>query len=172
VTSRLAQRYPSYRFHFFNRGINGNRVRDLRARWQRDCIDLKPDIISIYIGINDTWRRYDHGDPTSVDAFHSDYAAILDRTAAMCDAQLILCEPFVVPYPDDRKAWREDLDPKIDVIRTLAREYGACYVPLDGVFAAASCKLPCSYWTEDGVHPTAAGHELIADVWLRFVLDF
>ena len=107
-----------------NRGISGNRVVDLNARWQEDCLDLKPDWVSIYIGINDTWRRYDSGDPTSTEDYKAGYRKLIERTKGALDAKLILVEPFVPPHPEDRRVWREDLDPKITAVRELAVEYG------------------------------------------------
>ena len=161
--------HPELRVKFLNRGVSGNRVQDLVARWTPSCIDLKPNWVSILIGINDCWRRYDSNDPTSVESFENDYRSILHKTVATNDAGLILLEPFVLPHPADRVAWREDLDPKIDAVRRLAREFKAVYIPLDGIFAAASTRVEPSYWAEDGVHPTAAGHALIAKEWLRAV---
>ena len=80
-----------------------------------------------------------------------------------------MIEPFVLPHPEDRIAWREDLDPKIHVVRKLALEYGALLVPLDGLFAAACSKAEPAYWAGDGVHPSLAGHELIADAWIKAI---
>jgi lysophospholipase L1-like esterase len=161
--------YPEKNVRFLNRGISGNRARDLRARWQPDCLDLNPTWVSILIGINDTWRRYDSHDPTPVEDFEADYRAILAATRRDLHARLMLMEPFVLPNPKDRGQWREDLDPKIAVIRKLAREFEAIYVPLDGLFAAAATQREMSFWLPDGVHPTAAGHALIAQAWLRAV---
>ncbi len=167
IASRLWAARPELNLRVLNRGISGNRSRDLRARWQEDALDLKPDMVSILIGINDTWRRYDRNDPTPADRFDRDYRAILESTrAALGDIPLILLEPFLLPYPDDRRGWRDDLDPKIAVVRDLAREFGATLVPLDGIFAAASAVRDCAYWTSDGVHPTVAGQGLIAKAWL------
>ncbi len=161
--------YPERHVTFLNRGISGNRVVDLRGRWQADALALNPTWISILIGINDTWRRYDSHDPTSAQAFEADYRAILDSTRRSSQARLILMEPFLLPVPDDRTAWRDDLDPKIAVVRRLARDYGALFVPLDGVFAAASVQREMAFWLPDGVHPTPAGHALIAQAWLGAV---
>ena len=82
-----------------------------------------------------------------------------------------MIEPFVLPVPEDRKLWREDLDPKINVVRELARKFGALLVPLDGIFAQASMLAPSSYWAPDGVHPSPAGHALIAKAWLKAVRE-
>lgn len=169
VAAWFSAAYPEKRVRFLNRGISGNRVRDLRQRWQRDCLDLRPTWVSILIGVNDTWRRYDSGDPTSAEAFERDYRAILMATRDRLDARLIICEPFLLPVPDDRIAWREDLDPKIAAVRRLAREFDALYIPLDGLFAAAATRREPAFWLPDGVHPTPAGHALIAQAWLRTV---
>lgn len=170
MTAGLFQsKYPEKQVKFINRGISGNRVKDLQNRWQQDCIDLKPTWVSIYIGINDTWRRYDRNDPTSTESYAAGYRDLIVQTKEKLDAKLILIEPFVLPVPEDRKNWREDLDPKINVVRELAREFNALYVPLDGLFAQASTQASPAYWAPDGVHPSPAGHALIANAWLNVV---
>lgn len=161
--------HPDKQVTFLNRGISGNRVKDLQDRWQADCLDLKPTVVSIYIGINDTWRRYDRNDPTTAEQYEAGYRDIIGKTLKGLDAKLVLIEPFVLPVPEDRKTWREDLDPKISVVRELAREFGARYVPLDGLFAQASTRAESAYWAPDGVHPSPAGHALIANAWLQAV---
>ena len=161
--------YPEKRVRFINRGIGGNRAKDLQARWKEDCLGLKPDVVSILIGINDVWRRYDSGDPTSLEAFEKSYRDILTRTKNELNARMILIEPFVLPVPDDRSRWREDLDPKIHAVCRLAREFGATYIPMDGLFARASAIREPAFWAGDGVHPTPAGHALIARAWLKAV---
>jgi len=169
IAARLGHMYPEKKLTFMNRGISGNRAVDLQARWDKDCLDLKPTWVSIYIGINDTWRRMDSGEETTAEQFEASYRDLIERTRKSLDAKLILIEPFVLPVPEDRKGWRTDLDPKIHIVRELAREYGALLVPLDGLFAAASVKAESAYWAPDGVHPSSAGHALIADAWLRTV---
>lgn len=161
--------HPEMRVRFLNRGIGGNRVKDLKARWQADCLDLKPDVVSIMIGINDTWRRYDSNNPTSVADYESGFRDILTQSQNQ-GSKLIIIEPFVLPVPEDRATWREDLDPKIDAARRLAREFGALYIPLDGIFAQAAAVREPAFWAADGVHPTPAGHALIAQSWLRAVM--
>lgn len=169
VAAWFSALYPARHVRFLNRGISGNRAKDLRARWQRDCLDLDPTWVSILIGINDTWRRYDSNDPTPVAVYEDNYRAILEQTRDRLDAQIIILEPFVLPTPPDRVAWREDLDPKIAVARKLAREFGATFVPLDGPFASAATRREMDFWLPDGVHPSPAGHALIAQTWLRAV---
>lgn len=169
IAAWFSAAYPEKNVKFINRGISGNRVKDLVARWEEDCIKLKPSLVSILIGINDCWRRYDSNDPTSVEDFKAGYRKILSQIRENLDAQILICEPFVLPYPEDRKQWREDLDPKIQAVRELAREFKTLYVPLDGLFAAASTKREPEFWAADGVHPTQAGHALIAQAWLKAV---
>lgn len=161
--------YAEMNITFYNRGISGNRVKDLKERWQTDCLDLKPDLVSILIGINDCWRRYDSNDPTSVDDFKNTYREILTQVRQNTNAGIILCEPFLLPVYEHQNAWREDLDPKIHAVRELAREFGTMYLPLDGIFAQACAKREPSFWAADGVHPTPAGHALISKVWLEMV---
>lgn len=161
--------HPEKGVRFLNRGISGNRAKDLRARWTEDCIALKPDVVSIMIGINDTWRRFDRNDPTSAEDYARDYRHILARVRDELGAKLVVIEPFVLPHPEDRKAWREDLDPKIQAARELAREFNAIYIPLDGLLAAACTKAAPAFWAADGVHPTQAGHAFVARAWLQAV---
>ena len=162
--------YPERRVTFINRGVSGDRVQNLKSRWQEDCIALKPDWVSILIGINDTWRRYDSNDATSAEDYAKDYRFILSSIKeSLPDTKIIICEPFVLPSPADRKQWRADLDPKIQEAREIAREYNTIYIPLDGIFAKASTSAEPEYWAADGVHPTLPGHALIAQNWLRAI---
>jgi acyl-CoA thioesterase I len=169
VAAWFSALYPERNVHFLNRGISGNRAQDLCTRWQVDCLDLTPTWVSILIGINDTWRRYDSNDPTSAEVYENNFRAILAQTRDKLDANIIILEPFVLPTPPDRAAWRVDLDPKIAVARRLAREFDARFVPLDGPFAAAATQREMNFWLADGVHPAPPGHALIAQAWLRAV---
>lgn len=166
VAASFAARYPQRQVQFLNRGVSGDRVRDLHARWEKDCLALQPDWVSILIGINDTWRRYDRHDPTSVEAFTAAYRALLEATIAR-GIRVILCEPFLLPVSAKQRAWREDLDPKIGAIRQLAQEYRAWFLPLDELFAQAATRRKPTFWMPDGVHPSPAGHALIAQAWLE-----
>lgn len=169
VGSWFSAMFPEKRVTFLNRGISGNRAKDLEARWQTDCLNLKPTWVSIMIGINDTWRRYDGNDATSTEAYEKSCRNILTLTKNQLRAKLVLIEPFVLPVPEDRKQWRVDLDPRIHVVRSLAREFGAVLVPMDGIFAEAATRREPAYWAGDGVHPSLPGHALIAQSWLKAV---
>ena len=141
----------------------------LRERWQPDALALEPTVVSILVGVNDTWRRFGSGEVTSVEEYEEHYRAVLDVTRDRLDPRFVLIEPFVLPVAPVTPAWREDLDPRIHVVRRLATEHGAVLVPADGLFAAAATRTPPETWAFDGVHPTPAGHGLLAEAWLRAV---
>jgi len=164
LAAQLGSDYAELDLRFLNLGISGNRAKDLKARWKEDCLSFKPDIVSILIGVNDVWRRYDSNDPTSTADFRSSCLSILQALQPL-NCQIVIMEPFLLPVPEDRKAWREDLDPKIHAVRELASEFADVYVPLDGIFASAACRRENKYWAPDGVHPSAQGHALIACSW-------
>lgn len=154
-------------YHLINRSVSGDRAKDLRARWQEDCLDLHPDAVSILIGINDTWRRYDSDDPTGDDAFEADCRALLEPLWE-ADVATLLVVPFLLDVNEQVSRMREDLRGKQAVVRRLAEEYGATLVDADALFSLAcreQGKAP-AFYAEDGVHPTEAGHRLLAEwVW-------
>lgn len=149
-----------------NTGISGNRVNDLEDRWNSDCIALRPDVLTILIGINDTWRRYDNDDPTSAEAFDAGYRRLLTRVRDELGCPVVLMEPFLTPVRADQHRWREDLDPKIEVVRQLARDFETTLLPTDRVMSDAAERLGADAVAYDGVHPTPLGHRLLADTWL------
>lgn len=153
-----------------NVGTSGHRLVDLVARWERDVIQARPTRVSIAIGINDTWRRYDDNDPTSAEAFEADYRSVLVRTREATGAALVLCEPFLLPVESHMEEWRADLDPKIAVVRRLAHEFDALLVPFDVALRELARTRPMTDLAGDGIHPTALGHRVMADLWLDKVL--
>ena len=162
---------PETNAKFINRGISGNRVSDLKARWQEDCIDLKPDIVSILIGVNDTWSYDECKCCTPVSEFKQDYHYLLSQVRERLNAKIILCEPFLIPFREEQRTLlRKNLEPEINAVRELAAEFEATLIPLDNIFAEAVKKQDKSFWLFDGVHPTQNGHALIAQNWLKAVL--
>lgn len=150
---------------FVNLGISGNRTGDLVRRWSEDCIQLQPDVVSILIGINDTWRAFDSNDPTDTEAFEENYRSILERTKSETNAKLLILEPFLADADLSKRCYRADLDPKITVVRRLAMEYADAFIPLDGLIAAASVGRGApepAYFVPDSVHPSPEGAQLIA----------
>jgi acyl-CoA thioesterase I len=159
----IADKLPQRRV--INVGISGNRVVDLRDRWLIDVVEQQPDILTVYVGINDTWRRYDENDPTPAASFEDDYRACLERVGGA--SSVILVEPFVVPVSEDQERWHEDLDEKRAVVARLAAEFSTGFVPLQALFSAAAEDNGATALAQDGVHPTPLGHLLIADAWLE-----
>jgi lysophospholipase L1-like esterase len=152
-----------------NVGTSGHRLIDLENRWQVDVLDQKPSLLSIAIGINDTWRRYDDNDPTTQEDFRSRYHRLLTQTKAACNPQFVLCEPFLLPVREEMNDWREDLDPKIEVVHAMAKEFGAIVVPFDSYLNNLATRVPMTEIADDGVHPTAFGHTELAKLWLNTV---
>jgi lysophospholipase L1-like esterase len=165
----LSALYPERKVTFLNRGISGNRAVDLQARWQADCLALQPTWISILVGVNDAWRGYDSGDVTTANTFEERYRDLIGQVQKQLKANLVLCEPFLLHITEEIKKMREDLDPKIEVVRKLAKEYGATLVPLDVLFQEACQHREPAFWAADGVHPSEAGNALIAQAWLQAV---
>lgn len=152
-----------------NVGISGNRLIDLENRWNTDVLAHNPTLVSVAIGINDTWRRYDDNDPTSVEDFEERYRRVLTATKAHGNPDLVLCEPFLLEVRDEMNTWREDLDPKIAVVHKMAAEFGAKLVPFDQHLQAKTKELPMVELADDGIHPSKVGHQIMADLWLRTV---
>lgn len=160
VAAKLSDKYQ-----ITNVGTSGNRLVDLGQRWERDVIDNKPDILSVAIGVNDTWRRYDSNDLTPLEDFESRYRKLLTLTNEALRPQFVLCEPFLLPGPAEMNAWREDLDPKINAIHNLAKEFDAVVVPFDQMFTAALTAQTVADLAPDGIHPLDEGHEMMAKLW-------
>ncbi|MDD2417640.1 MAG: SGNH/GDSL hydrolase family protein [Oscillospiraceae bacterium] len=175
---RLGNGYPNFtaelintkfsdiNWEFINLGISGNRVIDLVDRRQKDFIDIQPDIVSVLIGVNDTWRAFDNNDPTTAEKFEANYRLLLEDIKKNTNAKIIMIEPFLLHNEPNKDKWRSDLNPKIDAVRRLAREFADIFIPMDGIFAAACIDNPPEYWAADGVHPTKEGAKFIAENYL------
>ena len=160
ITETVVDRNSQSNLKFINRGISGDKIRDLHLRWDMECIDLKPDMLSILIGVNDTLI-------TPVALFEEEYRMLLKRTTEALKAEIILCEPFLLL--GDTNAYRDDLNPKIETVHMLSEEFNTLLLPLDKIFREACSLHPPEYWAPDGVHPTPAGHALIAKSWIEYV---
>lgn len=165
--------YPNHKVTFINKGISGNRVKDLLKRYDSDFKEIKPDFISILIGINDTWRKYDSNDETSTESFYDDYKLLLSKIKEdLPHCKIMIIEPFLLNSIPDRARWREDLNPKILAVRNLAKEFADYYLPLDGIYAKAEVEeYSCHELAEDGVHPTDLGHSILAKEYLKVLGD-
>jgi lysophospholipase L1-like esterase len=169
IAEKLRQKYVKKEFRFLNLGISGNSVLDLQKRWESDCIAFNPDIVSILVGINDVWRRYDSNSPVSKDDFYNTYKNILTQTKKETDAKIIMMEPFLM-INSDKNHFREDLDPKIMAVRELALGFAVQYIPLDGMFASLCCANKNTVYSEDGIHPTDIAAQAMSKAWLNHTL--
>lgn len=175
IAAKLGHEYAEYQPVFINRGISGDRVSDLYARWNEDAISLQPDLISILIGVNDAWRIMDGLPHGATDRFERAYRHLLAETREVLpNTALVLCEPFILNVGAPAANWPEwkaKLDYYSEVVRGLSKEFNTVFVPLQSVFDEAAQRVEPSYWLWDGVHPTYAGHHLIAEQWLKVVRE-
>jgi lysophospholipase L1-like esterase len=170
IASQLLRDRPDAGLRIFNRGISGNTVPDLDARWQADALDLRPDILSILIGVNDIWHKLNGNYTGTVEQYESGYNALLERTKSQLPgARLVVLEPFVLRTGAVTDAWFPEFDARRAVAARVAERAGATFVPLHGLFEQLSHQAPPAYWAADGVHPTVAGHGVIARTWLETV---
>ncbi len=168
IVSRLLGEEPEQQYRFYNRGISGHKVFQLADRWEDDCLQLKPEVLSILIGVNDYWHKLDGHYDGTLEIYESDYRKLLDRTfKALPDLKLIVCEPFIVPGGTAiNEAW-EPFHAYRAAARRIADDYHATFIPFHEVFANALKEADASYWCPDGVHPSMAGAHLMAEAWLE-----
>lgn len=171
AASALMCKFPGQGLQIYNRGVSGNKVYQLADRWQADCLDLKPNVLSILVGVNDYWHTLVHDYKGTIKTYKDDYMALLDRTKkALPDVKLIIGEPYAIPGV---KAVDEHWFPAFDEYRNAAREvaaaFDAVFIPYQSIYNKALREAPGSYWTEDGVHPSLAGAQLMADAWIETV---
>ena len=155
---------------FHNRGISGNRVVDLYARWKRDTLNYKPEIISILIGVNDTWHEAvkDNPNGVEVDRYAQIFRLLLEWTRnVLPGVKLVLMEPFVLPFGAVQENWLEELRQRREIVAALSKEFNAVFIPCQKILDDACAIMPQEYWLADGVHPTLAGHQLLADAWIE-----
>lgn len=162
----IAKAYPETEFEFINLGISGNQTKDLVERLQSDFIDVQPDLVSIHIGINDTWHRAAERNWIGDDVFEAQYRKVLTEIKEKTNAKILIIEQFLLPV-EDKAYFREDLDGKIDITRALAREFADYYIPLDGLMAQACVGNDAYHWSADGVHPNENGAKFIADLYIE-----
>ena len=173
IASRVGADHPEKHLTFYNRGISGNKVSDLAARWQTDCLDLKPDVLSILVGINDIDYAINSGDKLLLLRFEETLQFLLAQAKAVNpNVLIVLCLPFILPV--GRVAERLGLY-ELGIaqlhadIENVALEYDALVVDFQQVMTNACKKAPADYWMWDGIHPTVAGHELLAREWIKVV---
>lgn len=173
IAARLWYDHPAKEFHFFNRGVSGNKVTDLAQRWQDDTIAIKPNLLSILIGINDVTAAVVGNTDFTALSYENGYRALLTQAKQQLpDVQFVLCEPFILPVGKVKDNWykyQQEIVLRQQAAKNLADEFDAVYVPLQETFNKALKKAPAEYWIWDGVHPMPGGHELIAREWIKQV---
>lgn len=170
VDACLSVKYPG-EYTFENLGVSGNRIVDVYARIKADCWNHAPDLISILIGVNDVWHEVSRQNGVDAERFYHVYKMLVTDTRKALPGcrKLILMEPFVLRAAATEAAWdtfRTETEKRAEAVRTIAGETGQLFLPLQAMFDEAAKKMPASYWLGDGVHPTPAGHQLIADAWI------
>jgi lysophospholipase L1-like esterase len=168
IAARQLAARPADGLTFLNRGISGNRIVDLYARIKADVINLKPQVLSVLIGVNDTWHEFGGQNGVPVPKYERVYSDFLAEVREVLPkVRLVLCEPFVLNCGVVTKDWVAEMDQRRAVVRELAKEYKAVFVPFQAMFNEAVKQAPPAYWAGDGVHPTLAGHQRMADGWLE-----
>ncbi|NMA42926.1 MAG: SGNH/GDSL hydrolase family protein [Oligosphaeraceae bacterium] len=174
VTASLLKKMPGQGLRFFNRGVSGDRVVNLYARWKIDALNLKPDLISILVGVNDTG----HGIPPNNNGVEPErygmvYRQLLEWTKQQLpEVTLVLMEPFVLLVDPVNESWLPEMNERSRIVKELSAEFDAVFVPCQSILNQACQVAPASYWLLDGVHPSLAGHQLLADAWIKATEKF
>ena len=163
-------------YKIYNRGISGNRIVDVYARIKSDIINLAPDFMSILIGVNDVWHEFSYKNGVDTAKFEKIYSMLIEEVKeALPNIKILIMEPFVLPASattgtledgsEKYTAFRADTESKAAAAKRVAEKYGLEFLPLQKLFDDAAKKTTPAYWLGDGVHPTEAGHALIAEQW-------
>ena len=173
LASRLGVDMAEANLEFFNRGVSGNKVSDLRKRWHKDAIEMNPDWLSILVGVNDVSQG--RGQPIDLKKWEGDYRHILNESRKINpDLNIVLMDPFVLRMtrlsPDDQwKYWRGEIDKLGQIVSRMAKDFDAVHIETQKIFDQAARYTSPQHWIWDGVHPLPQGHELIARNWLQAV---
>lgn len=168
VAARLLYEQPGAAWKIYNRGISGNRIVDVYARMGSDIVNLKPDILSILIGVNDTGAKFSSNNGISVPKYEKLYRLMLEEIReALPEIEFLLAEPFVLPHERITLDWINEIEERQKVVHSVAKDFQAKVIPFAQVFTKALDRAPAEHWSDDGVHPTAAGHYLMAETWWK-----
>lgn len=171
AAGKLLADNPGKKFRCINRGISGNRIVDLYARWKVDAINLKPDVLSILIGVNDTWHEFALQNGVEPERYETIYRMLLEWTRReLPEVRFVLCEPFCLLSELVTPEWIAEVKQRGEIVKKLASEFNAVFVPLQAVLEEAAEKAGDNLVIlRDGVHPTLAGSQIIANQWLKYV---
>lgn len=166
IAGGLLRDHAAAQLKIFNRGISGNKVPDLAARWQVDCLDLKPDVLSILVGVNDIWHKLNGDYDGTVAVYESGFQSLLEETQSkLPGVRIAICEPFVLRCGAVSDKWFPEFTQRREAAQKVASEMSLEWVPFQTMFDEASKIAPPDYWAADGVHPSLAGHALMAETW-------
>lgn len=168
--AQLLERCAADNLKLYNRGVSGNKVFQLRERWEIDCLAFQPDVLSILIGVNDYWHTLGGGYKGTIDTYTNDLSALLKYTKEkLPNVQLVIGEPFIVEGGSaiDPAKWLPMFNDYRKSAKGLATEFNAVFVPYQSVFDKALKVAPASYWAADGVHPDLPGRQLMANAWME-----
>lgn len=173
IVGKLGAEYPQKGFRFVNRGISGNTVQDLSDRWQKDCLDIKPDVLSILAGVNDVQYSVFNGKEFRIEKIKETFKNLIDSVREVNpEVQIILCEPFNYAIESPGKEWKT-WQPRLllmqKTVREIADEKQVYFLPLQQMFDDLCQEAEPKYWIWDGIHPTESGHWMIAQAWLDCV---
>lgn len=175
VGGKLSKEYPG-KMEIINRGVGGNRIPELYARMKVDCWNLKPDLLSILIGVNDVWHKW-IGTNNGIDSdkYYDIYDMMIKHTLKeLPDVKIVIMQPFLLKgsaTESNYDEFRREVEVVADMAKKIAEKYSLLFVPLQADFDEALKEAPAEYWLADGVHPTLAGSQLIADKWLKVVKE-
>lgn len=170
TATQLLKDHADKQLKIYNRGISGNKVFQLRERWEMETLAFMPDVLSILIGVNDYWHTLGGGYKGTLEIYENDLRALLKYTKEkLPNVQLVLCEPFAVKGGSaiDEPKWFPMFDDYRKALKQIATDFNAVFVPYQSAFDAAMKLAPARYWAADGVHPDLPGRQLMADVWLE-----
>ena len=160
---------------FLNRGISGNRIVDVYARIKSDIINLKPDVMSILIGVNDVWHDINYQNGVRTDLYEQLYNLLIaELKSALPNLRIMIMEPFVLKGSATQEHWEEfetEVVLRAEAAKRVAEKNGLEFIPLQKKLDEATKLAPAEYWLGDGVHPTTSGHELIAREWIKQFLN-
>lgn len=170
TSAMILGNHPGTDLKSYNRGISGNKVFQLAGRWQKDALDLEPNVVSILIGVNDFWHMLNGEYDGKVETYRNDYRALLNRTReVMPGVKFILCEPFIIRGGKsvESERWESEFPAYREAAKEMAEEFDAAWVPFQRVFDEALEEAPAEHWSHDGVHPSLAGSYIMAEAWLE-----
>jgi lysophospholipase L1-like esterase len=166
-------RYGHLELTYINHGIGGNTAADLSARWQKECLDLNADWISILVGINDAHSFMNGNEKCNPENFRKTYQNLIQQVVEKSSAKIILWHPFYFVTPQSCLPKVADvIGQYIESVNSLASEFNGRItgvISTQELFAKSAQSRWIEFWIPEGVHPNSAGHAVMACEFLKFV---